>query len=260
MKIALLGGKGLLGRRLSPLLTAEGHQVVMASRSATGPGERRADFATGEGVAEAIGDTEVVVHLVSNVAKQRETDIEGTRRLLDAVDSQHLIYVSIVGVDRHPYRYYRTKLAVEEMIRGSGVSHTILRATQFHDFLAYVLKAACRPPVAFVPKRFVFQPIETSEVAVRIAELVSTRPPGLQPDVAGPTVHNADYLARTFMEARGKERPVINLPLFGTTARAFEQGVHTNPDRAVGVVTWEDYLAGGDSTRDGRIEPRAYGE
>lgn len=242
MRVTVLGGKGLLGRHLVPLLTENGHDVTVTTRDPAGELEARADFTTGEGIEDAIDGEEVIVHLVSDARKPTKTDIEGTKRLLGVMDGQHLLYISIVGVDRHPFAYYRAKHEVERLIGDSGVDHTILRATQFHDFVAYFIGAACRPPVALIPKRFVFQPIDTAEVASELARLVETRSPGLQPDMAGPIVHDAEYLARSLMNAKGRERPILNLPVPGRVARAFRDGAHTNPERAVGKRTWDDYL------------------
>ena len=242
MRVTVLGGRGLLGRHLVPLLTENGHDVTVTTRNPVREREVKADFVTGEGMATAIEDAEVVVHLVSDARKPTKTDIEGTKKLLKVIDGQHLLYMSIVGVDRHPFTYYRAKFEVETLIEGAGVPNTILRATQFHDFVAYFIGAACRPPLALIPKRFVFQPIDTAEVASELARLVETRSPGLQPDIAGPSIHDAEYLARSLMSAKGRERPILNLPVPGRAARAFRDGAHTNPNRAVGVRTWEDYL------------------
>ncbi len=242
MRVTVLGGKGLLGRHLVPVLQEQGHDVTATSRNPTKEGETRADFTTGQGLRSAVESAEIVVHLVSDARKPVKTDLEGTERLLEMLDAQHLIYVSIVGVDQHPFAYYRTKFEVERLIADSGVAHSILRATQFHDFVAYFLGVACRPPVALVPKRFVFQPVDTGEVASELARLVDARPPGLQADQAGPAIHTAEYLARSLMTAKGRERPMLNLPVPGRSARAFREGAHTNPGRAVGKRTWEDYL------------------
>lgn len=242
MNVTVFGGNGLLGRHLTPLLAAAGHDVTIATRNPAGPSQVRSDFLTGDGLADAVRDADVVVHLVSDATKARKIDLAGTELLLSTIGPQHLVYMSIVGVDRHPFAYYRTKFEVEQLIAASGVSHTILRATQFHDFVAYFLGVACRPPVALIPKRFVFQPIEVAEVAAALSELATTRPHGLQPDLAGPAIHTAEYLARSLMTAKGRERPVVNLPVPGRAARAFREGVHTNPDRAVGQKTWEEYL------------------
>ena len=243
MRVAALGGRGLLGTAVTPLLVARGHEVVIASRSAEGTGHAKVDLATGHGLAEAIEGCDVVLHLASDVRDQKGTDLKGTRRLLEVIDGQHLVYMSIVGVDKHPFGYYRTKHQVEQMIEASGVPHTIVRATQFHEFIAFVLGAMTKGPVALIPKKFVFQPIATSDVAEMVADVVDKTPSGLLPDIAGPEIHTAEYLARSFMEARGRERPILNMPLVGATATAFRSGVHTNPDRAIGRSSWEEWLA-----------------
>lgn len=236
MRVTVLGGRGLLGRHLAPLLTEAGHVVTIAGRA-------EADLATGEGLPGVVADADVVVHLASDARRPKTVDVAGTSRLIGALVDQHLVYMSIVGVDQHPFAYYRAKYEAEQMIEGSGVSHSILRATQFHDFIAYLLGAASKPPVALIPKRFLFQPVDTGEVASQLAALVHDPRPGLQPDFAGPEVHTAEYLARSLMEARGRERPILNLPVMGEAARAFKRGVHTNPDRAVGIRTWEQFLS-----------------
>ena len=243
MRILVVGGTGLLGSALVPLLTERGHHVTVGGRRADGPGEVVTDLSSGRGIQTAVQEAETVVHLASDVRKQKETDIEGTRRLLSHLDGRHLVYMSIVGVDRHPFRYYRTKYETEQLITTSGQPHTIVRATQFHDFMALVLGATTKGPVALIPKKFVFQPISTDEVAEHLADIVEDLPTGLQPDIGGPEVHTAEHLARTLMEARGRERPILNLPLIGSTARAFRSGVHTNAKRSVGEMTWTDWLA-----------------
>lgn len=242
MKITVFGGKGLLGSHLLPLLAESGHDTIITTRSPSGKNELKADFLTGEGMNEAVSEADVVVHLVSDATKPRKTDIDGTGRLLGMMGDQHLVYISIVGVDRHPFAYYRAKYETEQLIVDSGISHSILRATQFHDFIARIMRAACRPPLALVPKKFVFQPIDTAEVAATLTELIESQSPGLQPDLAGPEILTAEHLARTLMEAIGRERPMLNLPVPGQAARAFRDGLHTNADRAVGTKTWDTYL------------------
>lgn len=244
MRATVLGGNGLLGRSLVPLLAAAGHEVTVAGRSAAGPGEVTADLASGEGLDQAVAGADVVYHLASDPVRARKTDVGGTGRLLGALDGrQHLIYMSIVGVDRHPFRYYRAKRDAEKLIAGGHRRHTILRATQFHDFLAGLVRGLTRLPVALVPESFVFQPIATGDVADRLAGLVDSDPAGLLPDLAGPEVHRAGHLARTFMVASGRERPLVNLPLPGKAAAAFRAGLHTNPGAATDGLTWGGFLS-----------------
>lgn len=240
MNVTVLGGRGLLGSRVTHLLEEAGHEVQIASRSAQTP----VDLATGRGLAAAVKDSDAVIHLASDARRPRRVDVEGTRRLIDVIEEdQRLIFASIVGVDRHPFAYYRAKYAAERIIADRHENHVILRSTQFHDFVAFFIGAALRPMVALIPKNFVFQPVDTGEVASRVAGLIHSSQRGLLPDFAGPEVLTADYLARTLLAARGKTKPILNLPVPGKAAAAFRAGLHTNPDEAVGVRTWDEYLA-----------------
>lgn len=129
----------------------------------------QADLSTGEGLEEAIYGTDVIVHCASSTRKTRQTDVEGTGRLLQAaarVGVAHFVFISIVGVDRNPYYpYYRMKLEVERIVERSPVPWTILRATQFHEFVLRIIRFLERLPVMIMPKGFLLQPIETGEVA-----------------------------------------------------------------------------------------------
>lgn len=238
MRAVLIGGGGLLGRSLAPGLEARGIEVSAYSRS-TSPA---VDVRTGQGLASALDGADVVVHLASNPSEARATDIDGTRRILEIIGGKHLVYMSIVGVDQHPFGYYQAKFQAEQLIAEAGVSHTIVRATQFHDFLAFLMSKACRRWMGFIPSGFVFQPIDTHEVAEALADAIEAKPQGLLADLAGPEVLEVEHIARTYMTARGREAPLVKLPVPGRTARAFREGVHTNPDRAIGSKTWEEHL------------------
>ncbi len=236
-----------MGRIMTRLLLERGNRVTIASRSVSpqpGPGVNgaRIDLTTGEGIAEAMTGADAVVHLASDPNRAREVDVGGTERLLEQVGDRHLIYLSIVGVDRHPLPYYRSKLAAERLIEGAGGLHTILRATQFHDFLVHRVDRMTHSPIARVPKGYVYQPVDIHEVAGELATLVETRPQGRAPDLGGPEVLGIAQLARSYMIAGRRRRPLIEIPRFGPVARAFRAGVHTNPDRAVGKVTWAEHL------------------
>lgn len=238
MNLTVIGGKGLLGSHLVPLLEEAGHSVTVGSRN-TDPA---VDLGSGAGIAASIADADVIFHLASDATRPKKVDLHGTQRIIKAMTGQRLIYVSIVGVDRHPRPYYRVKHEVERMIEQSDVDHTIVRVTQFHDFVAYLLSKTLRLPIGFVPHRFVFQPIDTAEVAGHLAGLVEYEG-HRAPDLAGPEVLGVAELARSLMTERGLERPLIQIPIPGKIAGAFRKGLHTNPDRAVGKVTWADYLA-----------------
>src|SRR3954462_15234789 len=155
MDVLVTGSTGRLGRRLMAPLQEAGHSVRQMSRRGTGPGGIRGDLATGRDLATALAGAEAVVHTATDPRGDPwQVDVAGTRRLVEAVDRsrlRHLVYVSIVGVDRIPYNYYRAKFAAEQVLLASGLPVTLLRVTQFHDFVDFLLPSARRGPGLPVP-------------------------------------------------------------------------------------------------------------
>lgn len=157
---------------------------------------------------------------------------------------RHLVYISIVGVDRVPLRYYKSKLAVERLVEESGLGWTVLRATQFHDLLVMVLQGLSKLPVLFLLGRCPGQPVEVAEVADRLVELAAGAPAGRVEDLGGPETRTFESLARAYLKASGRRRAVVNVPLWGAAYRGFRSGGHLTPQRAVGKGTFEEYLVG----------------
>lgn len=151
--------------------------------------------------------------------------------------------ISIVGVDRNPYYpYYRIKLDVERLIERHSVPWTILRATQFYEFVLRLIRLVERLPVAMIPKGLLMQPIEVKEVAGRLVEVSLSEPVGHAPDIGGPEVRTLAELARTYFEMLGRPRSTVEVPLPGKMMRAFREGAQLCPEQAYGRVTWEDFL------------------
>ena len=153
MNVLVTGGTGRLGRHVVRLLRQSGHRARIFSRNPRGHVDAvRGDLKTGEGIERAVGGMDVIVHAASatgNPLLGRSTDVGGTRRLLAAArvaGIRHVVFISIVGVDRVAYPYYRTKLAAEKVVRDGGVPWSILRATQFHGFDDYLLTGFARVP------------------------------------------------------------------------------------------------------------------
>jgi uncharacterized protein YbjT (DUF2867 family) len=243
--ILVTGGTGTLGRVVVGQLVAAHHEVRMLTRRpSTGPGVYTGDLATGAGLAEAVAGTGVIVHCASD-PRHWQVDIDGTRRLVEAARSAgnpHLVYVSIVGVDRIPYGYYRAKLATERIVEESGLPWTILRATQFHDLIAGIARLLAKSPVVPVPAGVRFQPVDVHEVAARIIELAGGEPAGRAPDFGGPQVRTADDLLRVYLRATGRRRVLLPIPLPGKVFRGFRAGANLCPEHADGRSTFEDYL------------------
>src|SRR3954449_13523812 len=167
--VLVTGGTGRLGQRLIGPLQAAGHSVRQMSRRGTGPGGVRGDLATGLDLTSALTGAELVVHAASDPrGNPWEVDVAGTRRLVQAVDRdrlRHLVYISIVGVDRIPYGYYRAKFAAEQVLLASGLPVTLLRVTQFHESVEDLLESARRGPVLPVPMGWRVQPVGIPDVA-----------------------------------------------------------------------------------------------
>lgn len=183
MIILVTGGTGTLGRATVPLLTAAGHELRVFSRH-PGPGHAVGDLDTGAGLAEAVAGADIVLHMSMGGAGE---DAQTARLLAASREAGvgHLLYVSIVGVDRnreHPY--YRAKHASEVVIESGAVPWTIVRVAQFHDFVVTILGR--QPGPDYAVSAFAMQPIATEEVAERLVELVAAGPAGRVDDLDGP--------------------------------------------------------------------------
>ncbi|MEV1007673.1 NAD(P)H-binding protein [Streptomyces sp. NPDC049881] len=250
--ILVTGGTGVLGREVVGRLVREGSAVRLLSRRSRPPDADAAvrwavgDLATGEGLDEALREAGAVVHCATSGGRR---DVAATERLVAAARrarTPHFLYVSIVGVQRTPsIPYYRAKLACERAVRGSGLPWTVLRATQFHSLVARAVRAQRRSPVVVTAGGGVrLQPVDAGEVAERLAELALGAPAGQAPDVGGPEIRTMVELTREVLAADGERRPVLPLRLPGKAFRALRGGALLAPGRAVGRVTFEDYLAG----------------
>jgi uncharacterized protein YbjT (DUF2867 family) len=247
-ELLVTGATGTLGRELVGAATAAGHHVRAMSRRShagyTGVHWSQGDLLTGEGVDAAVDGIEVIVHCATQGT--RDKDVASTENLVAAARRAgvaHIVYVSIVGIDRIPLPYYQTKLRVERALESSGVGHTILRATQFHDLIKTSFSIQRFSPVLCTLRGVRFQPIHTRDVAARLVELVDGEPMGRAADIGGPTVHTHAELARMYLSARGSRRPVVDVPVPGRIARGYRTGANLAPDRPVGTIGFSDYLA-----------------
>lgn len=249
--VLVTGAAGVLGRALAPRLRASGHRVRGTSRRARGSGESagvdewaRVDLATGEGIADAVRGADAIVHAASNpVRRTAEVDAGGTRRLCAAAreaGAAHLVYISIVGIDRVPLGYYRHKLAAEAAVEAGGTPWTILRAAQFHELIDRIFSAVRWSPVWCLPD-FTGQPIDAGEVADALVGCVAAGPAGRVADVGGPEILTLREMAKTWQRARGLRRPILRLPLPGATAAGFRRGGTTCPDRRVGKIRFAEW-------------------
>jgi uncharacterized protein YbjT (DUF2867 family) len=228
MDVLVTGGTGRLGRRLVQPLQEAGHTVKLMSRRGAGPGGIRGDLATGRDLDTALAGAEVVVHAATDPQGDPwQVDVAGTRRLVQAVDRdrlRHLVYVSIVGVDRIPWGYYRAKFAAEQVLLASGLPVTLLRVTQFHEFVDSMLDTARRGPVLPVPMGWRVQPVDVGDVAEHIADVVGRPPANGVVEFGGPEEVAAADLARAWAAARASGAHVVATPVPGKLGAAFRDG------------------------------------
>ncbi|WP_319463163.1 SDR family oxidoreductase [Micromonospora sp. RTP1Z1] len=245
--ILVTGGTGTLGRLVVPLLRDAGHDVRVLSRGrhqpTSGVAHVTGDLLTGDGVESAVAGAEVVLHLAGGP----KGDDEATRNLVRAASRtgvRHLAYISVIGADRVPLGWLRSKLDAERAIADSGLPWTTLRAAQFHDLVLTMAQQMAKLPVMPVPGGLRLQPVDARDVAARLVELTLDKPAGLVPDLAGPRVYGIAELARGYLRARGKRRLMMPVRMPGKAGRAYRAGANLTLDGAtVGARTWEDFLA-----------------
>jgi uncharacterized protein YbjT (DUF2867 family) len=231
-EILVTGGTGVLGRRVVERLESADVEVRVLSRSGQ-PGTIRGDLARGEGLERAVRGVATIVHCASSPF----------RKAAAGASVSHVVYISIVGIDRaRSYPYYRSKLDAERIVEESPVPYTILRATQFYDLVLKAIRLLDRLPVMVVPDGFPGQPMDAGEVADRLVELALSEPAGRVPDVGGPEVRTLTDIVRGYLEVTGRRRRIVRVPLPGKTARVFREGALTCPENAYGKIHWEEFL------------------
>jgi uncharacterized protein YbjT (DUF2867 family) len=195
-----------------------------------------ADLASGEGLAEAVRDIDVIIHCTDH-----------PQRLLEAARAaqvSHIVAISIVGCDRIPLGYYRQKVAEEEAIRTSGLPFSILRATQFHALIDLILRTSSRfPGIMPLPTDWRFQSIDESEPGRRMAELALASPAGEIQQLGGPQVLSLDDMARTWLALRQMQRRVYPLHIPGQVSAGYRRGDNTcGTALAHGEITWAQWV------------------
>ncbi|WP_327000741.1 3-beta hydroxysteroid dehydrogenase [Dactylosporangium sp. NBC_01737] len=241
-KVAVAGGTGFAGRRVTELIREAGGTPVVLARS-TG-----FDLTGGDGLDEALRGVSTIIDVSNTVtftAKKSIAFFETvTRNLLTAAARAgvaHFVALSIVGIDRVPLGYYAGKLRQEELVLSGPVPCSVLRATQFYEFADRTLLQ--QPgPFTLVPK-MLCQPIAAREVAGALVELASGAPAGRVPDIAGPDQHTMPDMVRRLARARGARRLVIPFRVPGAAGKAALSGGLV-PDQAGprGVLSFEDWL------------------
>ena len=244
-KIVVIGGSGLIGTKLVKNLLRQGHEVVAASPS-TG-----VNTITGEGLAEALAGAQVVVDVANAPSWEDQAVLEffekSGRNLLAAEAAAgvgHHVALSVVGTERLlASGYFRAKLAQENLIKASSIPYTIVRATQFFEFVGGIAQAATQGETVRLPAALM-QPIVSDDVADVMADVAVAEPLNSTVELAGPEPIGQDELVRKFLSATGDPRTVTTDPsaLYYGIALT-DQSLTPGDNPRVGPTRFEDWLS-----------------
>jgi uncharacterized protein YbjT (DUF2867 family) len=213
MKIVVIGGTGLIGSKTVAILRKGGHEVVAASPNSG------VNTITGEGVKEAVTGAQVVIDLANSPSFENKAVLEffqtSGRNLFAAETAagvRHHVALSIVGTDRTPENgYFRAKVAQEKLIEASGIPYTIIRSTQFLEFLrAIATESANGNMVRISPG--LFQPIASDDVAGFVADVALAAPRNGIVEIAGPERAPFNQIVARYLKAVGDPRQVVSDP------------------------------------------------
>jgi uncharacterized protein YbjT (DUF2867 family) len=245
MKIVVIGGTGLIGSKLVQNLRERGHDVLAASPS-TG-----VNSITREGLAQAMDGAEVVVDVANAPSWEDQAVLDffetSSRNLLAAEAAagvRHHVALSIVGSERLPENgYFRAKVAQENLIKASGIPYTLLRATQFFEFVGGIVQSfAVGEEIRVSPA--LIQPIASVDVVAALTDVALAAPVNGTVEVAGPDAMPLDDLARRFLRVNQDNRkvvPDVNARYFGAVLD--DQSLTAGKNARLGAIRFEDWLA-----------------
>src|SRR5712672_454021 len=243
MKIVVIGGTGLIGSKTVTILRQGGHEVVAASPN-TG-----VNSITGEGLKEAMAGTQVVIDLANSPSFEDKAVLEffqiSGRHLLPAEGAagvRHHVALSIVGIDRSDNGYFRAKLAQEKLIVASGIPYTIIRSTQFLEFLGAIADSGMDGNVVRISPGL-FQPIAAGDVAAIVADVALAAPRNGIVEIAGPERAPFNEIVARYLKAVGDPREVVRDPearYYG--GRVEERSLVPLGDARLGSIGFDEWL------------------
>lgn len=245
-QILITGGTGLLGKAVCQILDGKSVPYQIATHQMQAPGDSVfMDLRTGEGMDQAVRNKKVILHLASD-KKHPDYDVSGTIRLIDSIQKQglsiHLIYISIVGVEELPMPYFKQKAQVEQIIVQSGLPYSILKATQFHEYVDNALSSFFRFGVGLLPKNILVQPVSVPVVADMMVDLCFGNPTYQIQSIGGPEVLTIEDIVTQWQQARQQSKKYISFSLWGKAGRKLKRGVLTCPKNKKAGENWSSWL------------------
>jgi uncharacterized protein YbjT (DUF2867 family) len=245
MKIVVIGGSGLIGTKLVKRLRQNGHEVVAASRASG------VNTLTGEGLAEALAGATVVVDVANSPSFEDKAVLEffeTTGRNILAAEAAagvgHHVALSVVGTERLlASGYFRAKMAQENLIKASKIPYTIVRATQFFEFVGSIAQAAIEGETVRLPPALM-QPVVSDDVAEILADIAVEQPLNGTVELAGPEPIRMDDLVRRFLSANSDSRKVttdVDARYYGTEVN--DQSLTPGPNPRLGSTQFGEWLA-----------------
>jgi uncharacterized protein YbjT (DUF2867 family) len=243
MKIVVIGGTGLIGSKTVAILRQGGHEVVVASPNSG------INSITGEGLKEAMAGAQVVIDLANSPSFEDRAVLEFFKtsgRNLFAAEAatgvRHHVALSIVGTDRSDNGYFRAKVAQEKLIKTSGIPYTIIRSTQFLEFLAAIAASNADGNVVRISPGL-FQPIAADDVAAVVADVALAAPRNGIVEIAGPERAPFNEIVARYLKAVGDPREVVSDPearYFG--GRVEERSLVPLGEARLGRIRLEEWL------------------
>jgi uncharacterized protein YbjT (DUF2867 family) len=243
MKIVVIGGTGLIGSKVVAKLKQKGHAVIAASPN-TG-----VNTITGEGLKQAVTDAQVVIDLANSPSFEDKAVLEffqsSGRNLLSAEAAtgvRHHVALSIVGTDRSDNGYFRAKVAQEVLIKASHIPYTIIRSTQFLEFLRSIAASSTDGNVVRISPGL-FQPIAADDVAAIVADVALAAPRNRTIEIAGPERAPFNKIVARYLKAVGDSREVVSdpeAPYFGS--RVEEHSLVPLGEARLGRIALDEWL------------------
>lgn len=255
-KIFLTGSTGLLGRKFLNEINKKEYEIILGKRSLD---ESNAEFKQTYFNLEDdeselnLKNIDIVVHLASDTLNlSSESDIKGIEKILKSFNLyrvKHLVFISIVGVDKIPLKYFKTKHKIEELIQNNCKSYSILRSTQFFEFFEKEVQKQLRKKIAIVPN-IKYQPIETDIVAKKLVEICERKSTNSIMEIGGSNVLHFCNAIRTYRKWNNNKSLIIRIPnfVFGKFGNAL-----TTKHKILNSMNWVEYLKLKEKTEQNRV-------